>query len=145
MSFLKPFGFCFVEGCAGKAEINLRKSVSTAPAITILFLLLKLFHAEPSRLGCNSGDALCFPLRMFCCFVNSAQLSRVTQMCSAWREMNPDDFLIFALQRRSLLWSISRARPSTCPENPPFCVNQPHVPHKDSHSQLVSSVSKTGF
>lgn len=80
-----------------------------------------------------------------CSAVNSAQLSRGTQMCSAWRETNPDDFLIFGFQRRSLPWSGRRARPWTCPEKPPFCVNQPHVPHKDSHGQLVSSVSKTGF
>lgn len=143
--FLKPFGFCFDEGCAGKAEINLRKSVSTAPTITILFLLLKLFHAEPSRLGCNFGDALCFPLRMFCRFASSAQLSRVTQMCSAWRETDPDDFLIFVLQRRSLLWSVRRARPWTCPEKPTFCVNRPHVLHKDSHGQLVHQCQKRVF
>lgn len=93
---MKPFGFYFGEAwrkmyCGGKAEEICFYSFYCCNII----LPTKRFHAEPNCLGCNFGDALCFPLRTFCCFVNSAQLSRVTQMCSAWRETNPDDFLIF--------------------------------------------------
>lgn len=96
MSLIKPFGFFEEEGwrkmhCGRKAEEICFYSFYYYNII----LTTKLFHAEPSRLGCNFGDALCFPLWMFCCFVNSAQLSRVTPMCSAWRETNPHDFLIF--------------------------------------------------
>lgn len=126
---MTPFGFCFGEGwrkmcCGGKAEMNLRKSVSAASTVTILFLLLKRFHAEPSRLGCNFGDALCFPLWRFCCSVSSVQLSRATQMCSAWRETNPADCFIFEVQlsvERSegqgldLPWeTTSLCQPTTC-------------------------------
>lgn len=78
----------------GKAEINLKKSVSTT-SITILFQLLSSSTLSQVVLGAILQMLFVFPLWMFCCFVDSARLSRVPQMCSARRETNPDDFLIF--------------------------------------------------
>lgn len=84
---MTPFGFCFGEGwrkmcCGGKAEINLRKSVSTASTVTILFLLLKRFHAEPSRLGCNFGCSL-FPFVkvLLFCELGAALKSNTNVLC----------------------------------------------------------------
>lgn len=124
---MKPFGFYFGEGwrkmyCGGKAEEICFYSFYCYNII----LTTKLFHTEPSRLGCNFGDALCFPWWMFCSFVNSAQLSRVTQMRSVLERNKPRRFpdLWSVLWCCCFLWSVGRARPgdstilcqsTTCP------------------------------